>query len=289
MAIISVNKGDWYYNFDRPQLANGIFETHSHKNYELLYFIGGRASYIVEGNEYSAAPGDLFITRPDELHSIILKSPGKYARHFFQFSPAFLAGLYGGYDLLRVQQARAAGCANHIPAALVAKHRLGDFFDRVQDEATALRSESGVLIQSYTVQQLLQINRLTAFPQPTADGKDAAQEGSDAAEKIRRIKDCIKRHATENVSLDALAGEVFMSKYYLCRFFKQYTGVSPKQYADIMRIHCARALLAQGKPLADVCEQCGFSDYSSFYRMFVKISGIPPRSFARQMVGAESH
>ena len=276
MAIISINKGDYYYNYDSPRLAKAAFPTHFHQLYELMYFISGKATFIVEGTEYSAGTGDVFITRPEELHSILLLG-GKYTRHFFQFSRAFVSGLYGNCNLLAAQDARKSGSRNKISAALVEKYDVGSFFTRVQDELTTPRAESAVLVQSYTVQLLAQINRIQRELEP------AQESGGESDAKLRKIKDCLKRHATENVSLDQLAEEVYISKYYLCRFFKEHTGISPKQYVSVMRIHHARTLMAQGLPLTAVYEQCGFSDYSSFYRTFTKVTGITPGAFNTRM------
>ena len=286
MAIISINKGDYYYNYDSPRLAKSTFPTHFHQLYEIMYFISGTATFIVEGTEYSAGTGDIFITRPEELHSILLLG-GKYTRHFFQFSSKFVSGLYGGCDLLTDQNTRKSGTCNKIPAALVEKYDLGSFFTKVQDELTTPRAESAVIVQSYTVQMLVHINKILRELQAAQESGVSSfveQECCGETElKIRKIKDCIKRHVTENVSLDQISEEVFISKYYLCRFFKEHTGISPKQYVSVMRIHHARTLMAQGVPLSEVYEQCGFSDYSSFYRTFIKVSGITPGAFNTQM------
>ncbi len=284
MAIISVNKGDYYYNYDTPLFSKTSFPTHFHQNYELMYFVSGKATFIVEGSEYTASAGDIFFTRPQELHSILLRG-GKYTRHFFQFSRVFVSGLFGDYNLLEKQDARKSGTRNKIPAALVEKYALGTFFMRLHDEMTNLRPETAVLVQSLTVQMLLQINDLLKKHEiAETEGTFFEQEGAgDADVKIRKIKECIKSHAVENISLDEIADEVFMNKFYLCRFFKEHTGISPKQYVSIIRIHRARNLIAQGLQLADVVEQCGFSDYSSFYRTFVKVSGITPGEFKKDM------
>ena len=40
------------------------FTMHAHEMYEIFYFVSGRASYIVEGNEYRLESGSLMVMRP---------------------------------------------------------------------------------------------------------------------------------------------------------------------------------------------------------------------------------
>ena len=51
-----------------------------------------------------------------------------------------------------------------------------------------------------------------------------------------------------------------------------------KQYINNKKILYAQSLLQTGMRATDVCEACGFRDYSTFYRLFRKITGISPAS-----------
>ena len=87
--MISFREKNYMYSYN--MMKPTAFSTHLHKYYEFLYFAQGDATYVIEGNEYTASDGDLFITCPGELHSIAFKSDRDYERHFIQISEEFLS------------------------------------------------------------------------------------------------------------------------------------------------------------------------------------------------------
>jgi AraC-like DNA-binding protein len=59
-------------------------------------------------------------------------------------------------------------------------------------------------------------------------------------------------------------------------------GISVYRYIMIKRLLMARQLLAAGEPAGQVCANCGFSDYTSFYRAFKTEYGISPGAFSTE-------
>ena len=93
----------------------------------------------------------------------------------------------------------------------------------------------------------------------------------------------INLHVTEPLPLDELARVFHMSKYYLLREFKSYTGISVHQYLMIRRIQVSQELIRRGAKPRDACYQSGFMDYSSYYRAFRTRVGVSPEQY-RQSV-----
>ena len=54
-----------------------------------------------------------------------------------------------------------------------------------------------------------------------------------------------------------------------------------KTYINTKKILYAQSLLLSGDRPADVCEACGFRDYSTFYRLFRKITGTTPNEIVK--------
>lgn len=83
-------------------------------------------------------------------------------------------------------------------------------------------------------------------------------------------------HATESVSLAALAQAVGMSPFHLVRVFRRTIGVPPHVYLESVRVRRAQELMACGTPLAEVAYAVGYSSQSHFTTRFRRIIGVTP-------------
>lgn len=73
---------------------------------------------------------------------------------------------------------------------------------------------------------------------------------------------------------DTLAESLHLSTRYMHRIFKTETGVSPIQYLNTYRIHCAKKLLEEGDiPIGSIASACGFATHNYFCTVFRKYSG----------------
>lgn len=91
--------------------------------------------------------------------------------------------------------------------------------------------------------------------------------------KLQQTIDYIQAHLTENISLEDLAAEAGMSRYYFCRLFKQSTGITPHQLLIKCRIDRAKHLLLRTKhPIAHIAVEVGFNSQSHFSKHFRKLT-----------------
>ena len=98
--------------------------------------------------------------------------------------------------------------------------------------------------------------------------------------KLRRVIDYIQAHLAEDLSLDAMATEIGMSRFYFCRLFKKSTGITPYQYLIKCRLDKAKSLLLSRKlSVADVALQVGFSNQSHFTKHFKRLMGVTPKVY----------
>lgn len=101
--------------------------------------------------------------------------------------------------------------------------------------------------------------------------------GGLSRERLQRVERYVRAHLDANLSLDDLAQEVRLSKYYFSRRFKQRTGQSPYQFILYERVRAARRLLRKTtQPLARIALDVGFSSQSHFTRTFKRYVGVPP-------------
>lgn len=97
-----------------------------------------------------------------------------------------------------------------------------------------------------------------------------------AEKTIQYIKDNI----TENPSINDLANQIHISKYYFLHEFKNVTGFTISQVKNILRCSQAKKLLADTSlSINEISEKCGFNNYSYFYTSFKKEIGVSPSEY----------
>lgn len=89
----------------------------------------------------------------------------------------------------------------------------------------------------------------------------------------------INRHLYDDLSLDVLANELYVSKYHLSREFKKETGVSIHKYIINRRMIWARYDLYHGVSPKTVAKKIKYSSVNSFSEAFYKYYGVSPRYY----------
>ena len=102
--------------------------------------------------------------------------------------------------------------------------------------------------------------------------------------QIGQAIEYIHEHLNEDLSLDAIASLVDMSKFHFCRLFKQKTGLTCWQYVIKLRIEAAKQLLGMPKlSIAQISLQMGYSTQGQFANFFRKHVGVSPSTYRRHL------
>lgn len=73
-----------------------------------------------------------------------------------------------------------------------------------------------------------------------------------------------------------------VSENYFRRLFKEYSGISPKEYILRAKIDKAKSRLYEDNiPISEIAEICGFPDTAYFCRVFKKKTGLSPLSYRK--------
>ncbi|MDO4563515.1 MAG: AraC family transcriptional regulator [Clostridia bacterium] len=265
--MISYRESDFLYSFNSPQTLT--FDAHLHRYYEFLLFLKGDAAYMIENCEYRASDGDLFITRPGELHSIAFTSPRQYVRHFIQISESYFPE--NEFDFL--WRLRESG-GGKISAQAAKKYDVEDHFNAVKENIAFPRPESRAVIRAHVTLLLDKVNSILLTSLPNRD--DLVY-----SDKVENARKYINENLEKNFSLDKMAGDMHVSKYYLCHLFRGECGMTIKEYQNLRRISRAKELLEKGEKITSIYKECGFSDYSLLYRAFRKTTGKSPKEFLK--------
>jgi AraC-like DNA-binding protein len=99
-------------------------------------------------------------------------------------------------------------------------------------------------------------------------------------EKIGELLHWIDQNYTENINLSTLSGISGLNQKYLCRFFKEYTGRTPIDYINNLRIEAAcYEMRHSGLSVTEAALECGFNSISYFTKAFKKYKNVTPTEY----------
>lgn len=102
-------------------------------------------------------------------------------------------------------------------------------------------------------------------------------------DKLKDIRHFLDEHYTEKISLDQLAEQFYISKYYLAREFKKEYGTTVIQYILAKKITNAKELLRYSSfSIEEIARLCGIDDASYFNKVFQKIEGCTASEYRRR-------
>lgn len=94
---------------------------------------------------------------------------------------------------------------------------------------------------------------------------------------IRAVQDWMEINYQANIIIDQLSSQFGLSNRSLIRRFKQSAGVTPSVYLQDVRIDVASKLLVQtNKTIEEIIDKTGYSDASSFTKLFKRKTGLTP-------------
>ncbi len=100
---------------------------------------------------------------------------------------------------------------------------------------------------------------------------------------IYKAVDYIKRNYSRKITLEEVAGHVFLSPSYFSKVFKEELKISFNNYLNQIRIeNSKRLLLNDNIDMIKVSEMSGFEEQSYYIKVFKKITGVTPGQYRRR-------
>ncbi|HVP52363.1 MAG TPA: bifunctional DNA-binding transcriptional regulator/O6-methylguanine-DNA methyltransferase Ada [Terriglobales bacterium] len=98
---------------------------------------------------------------------------------------------------------------------------------------------------------------------------------------VESICQFLREHADEPVTLATLGERFRMNPFHLQRVFKSVTGVSPREYADAIRMKSFKSQLRSGRSVTDAIYEAGFGSSSRLYERSGPQLGMTPATYQR--------
>ena len=249
-------------------------EAHSHNYYEFYFFLEGDVSMQIGKDLYPLRFGDVIVIPPQVPHRAIIhnqKTP--YRRLVFWISQDFyehLRGISLCYSYLLEHVKNSKQYIFHIDR--ISSNTLQSKMLRLLEEMQAERFGKELQLTLYVDDLMLRLNRIVyEMLEPEKNANEASL--------YTNLVEYIENHLEEELSLEKLAEEFYVSKYHIAHVFKDNIGLSIHQYITKKRLLLCEEAIRAKMNITDVYQTYGFGDYSSFYRAFKKEYGISPKEF----------
>ncbi len=242
------------------------FEMHTHDRCEIYLFLSGKGVFWVEGNQYPLSPGDILILRPHEAHCIAIDPGHTYERSALHFNPALIDQEANTDNLLLTTFLDREAGKNNL-------YHYSDF-----DSDFARRCFSFMMGgNKYTKQCILSYLYPLLFEIYRASEQKKLLRDVQPEPLSYQILQYINQNLTAPLSLESICKQFYISKSQLCRIFKKSVGSTVWHYITVKRLTLAKQMLSEGVPPNAVATQCGFSDYSVFWRAYRSEFGVTPK------------
>lgn len=267
----------YYFDYDERSFDINMPFQHFHSFYEIMILISPQACHLIEGLPYSIRAGDLVLLRPSVLHQTEYPKGAPSKRLIIGFLyPPELWGMPETYQKL-FEPFYSPLPIYRFPSKQ--QQLINEKLNRIyrysfQNEEPELKSLilHGMFIEFlYTIRQLAPSNIYINEPLM-----------NEASKKIYTIANYIHNHYSEELTLDYLSREFYISPYYLSHQFKDVTGYTLTQYIQMTRIRNVQYLLLNTKKkISELAEECGFTSFSQFNRIFQKYCSQSPSEFRK--------
>ena len=251
-------------------------EYHYHEFDKMILLLGGKVTYVVEGVTYFLEPWDLLLVQHNLIHKVTIDPETPYERIVIWLGREWLERRSDPGEALDACFDTTRERGFHL-LRFGGERRL-EYMQLIQRLEEALRSQdfgAARMADTLCQQLLIGVNRDVLRDRTAAE----ASESYRVDPKMEEILRYIAEHLEEELTVDALAGRFYLSRYYLMHRFKAVTGYTLHQYISQKRLLRAGELIRSGVPVMKAAEQAGFSEYSTFQRAFQSTYHKSPREF----------
>jgi AraC-like DNA-binding protein/quercetin dioxygenase-like cupin family protein len=265
-----------------------IHGSHNTPNYhdclEICYVEKGTGTFHIGEKTYPVQPGDVFVIGNTELHVLRINYHNLLRVVNLYFLPSMIH--FPGANMVDFQYLQpfydhSVEFSHRIPTGSAVNAEILALFGRICREMTERGSHYQIAAKSLLCEILLLLVR---FYDQFAIDHSESENRMERLQRLKKVFSCMQEHYQEKISLEKLSTIACMSPSYLCKFFKQTTGCTLKEYLHRIRIDKAQELLIIRKfSITQVGLEVGFDNHGYFCRVFRKINGISPKEFCQKL------
>lgn len=252
-----------FHKLDVPQDCKHC-SPNWHENIEILVCTRGSAHLVLDGRHFDFRPGDICIANAYCVHTSVQEENLDYHcliidRKFCEDNGIYTSRLFFR-ELIRDPETRKA-------------------FDPIVEAYSSYQEDDPFCIPDirYAVLGFLRILCRKHIIRTDRDSQRAASR-----ERVKQVLEYLKANYAASLNLQDVADHVGISKYYLSREFKEFTGSTIFETINTIRCTEAKRMIEAGASVTEAALKSGYENLSYFTRSFKKHLGELPSSFTQK-------
>lgn len=257
----------YYHVKGSDELTN---KKHCHeKCYELIQPLSNDGNFVIKDNLYPIKYGSVYLINAIDIHCSVPLNANEYVRNKISLKSDII-------DLV----AEVVGC----------KHIISNLFKENNSAIINMRSKEiehvdSVFASIYSMykenednNKLEIISSILHLLQICFDNRDTSKE--EHFDCVSEAINYINKNIAYDLTLTQISEALFLNKNYLSRRFKEKTSMTILEYIKERRISMAKKKLQfSDMSVSDIVQNCGFSNFSYFSKLFKSIEGITPTEY----------
>jgi AraC-like DNA-binding protein len=258
-------------------------------DYELLYIKEGEVQITVDSQTYNGSPGDVFLFKPRQKHSIRSEGTTSIRQPHIHFdlveepnSPEIGISFIPEEEMNNIQKSWfRKDQLSHGPLAISNHIRLRHpaVFEKMLYEITM---EFSLKLPYSKMTMKGQFIKLLSYLLREQHWNTNPQVQNNLP-LLLNIQQYLSNHTNCDVTLEELSSLFHLSKYYLAHLFRKAFQMSPIKYHQIVRMEKAKQLIQfTDMSINDISEMLGYPNIYTFSRAFKNIEGVAPSDYRRR-------
>lgn len=244
---------------------------HYHENcVEIVCVTKGVISFSDESTEYKVSGGNVFLTRPNEIHSTNERPLSIGEIYWFQLDISTLDNfLFLNHESALYLTEKLASLSSHVVKAdyKLMQTSLKELYTLLSLPQAQYYAASKICILLHYILQCAGEMRFPLTP--------------DIGNAVNYILD----HVMEEISLDDLAWQSNLSVSQFKLKFKTQMGISPRNFVNQQKIEVSTAMISEGMSITDIAMELGFNTSSYFSTVFKRYMLCSPTDYQKKING----
>lgn len=255
-----------------------------HEFWEMVYVDSGKTTATMNSVDYQLVQGQVVFHRPGEFHSHF--SNNKDPSNLFVVSFWCKSKLMSFFEqkIFMLEKSSRKILALFLNEA---ENALGQLKSAYRDSSPLSFEKSPVgsaqLMECYFVEFLYSLIRSDVLSSHSIP-QIIPSAGFSDNQLVDKINELLEQSVYSSLNLQTVCERLNLSKAYLCRIYKEYTGVGIMKKLSELKLKEAKKLLRQDTlNISQIADKLAYSGIHNFTRAFKNFTGVSPTDYKKRL------